>query len=135
MALIFTGYFPMFSWGYGVLYAQKKPILIRADRTSGKDESEIILPDPVQVKRNIRVGDFYFRKKNYKAALKRYHAAIEYGPKNPDPHLRVVKTQEIMGQRSEALATCRRFMKLNPDSPRLEVFVKRIRKIKSSMSN
>ena len=135
MAFIFTGQLSMFPWGYRVVYAQKKPILIRADRTSGKDESEIILPDPVEVKRNIRIGDFYFRKKNYKAALKRYHTAVEHGPKNPDPHLRVVKTQEIMGQPSEALATCRRFMKLNPDSPKLGVFVDRIRKIESSMSN
>jgi tetratricopeptide (TPR) repeat protein len=135
MALVFTGESPMSLGGHRVSHGQKKPILIRADRTSNKDESEIILPNPAQVKHNIRIGDFYFRKKNYKAALKRYHTALEYGLKNPAPHLRVVKTQEIMGQPSEALATCRRFMKMNPDSPRLGVFMDRIRKIKSSMSN
>lgn len=134
LALICLGGVSAAALGQKTASGKKKPVLIRADRTTNKDEPELILPDPIQAERNLRVGDFYFKKKNFKAAIERYRIAIQYGPKRPDSYLRLAKTHEKLGQLSEALETCRQFVDLNPDSSRLGDFVSRIRRINTSLS-
>ena len=60
--------------------AVQKPGLIRdTDVADGVETApEIKGPDPLLCEKNIKIGDFYYKKKNYVAAIRRYLDAIEY---------------------------------------------------------
>src|SRR5881296_2291645 len=62
----------------------KRPELIRDTGTAeGKDEAEASKEkayNPLAAEQSIKVGDFYFRKKNYGAAIQRYLEAVQYQP-------------------------------------------------------
>ncbi len=107
-----------------------KPVLIRDDRTSGREsEVEVIYPDPVEAERHIKVGDFYFKRKNFQAAGERYREAIKYFPRRPDSYFKLIRALEKMENFEGALAVCREFMKANPEAPQVEQFQARIKEL------
>ncbi len=107
-----------------------KPVLIRDDRTSDREsEVEVIYPDPIEAQRHIRVGDFYFRRKNFEAAEERYREAVKYFPRRPDSYLKLIRALEKMEKFEEALAVCREFIEANPEAPQVEQFQARIKEL------
>jgi len=62
----------------------KRPVLIRdTDKAEGKEEPEASKPkeyDPVEAEKSFNVGNFYYKRKNYDAAVERYLEALEYQP-------------------------------------------------------
>ncbi len=113
----------------------KKPVLIRADRTTDREgEVEVIHPDPVEANRNIRVGDFYFKRKNYKAARERYRDAVKYSPRRPNPYAKLIRVLERMEEFEEAVEVCRQFIETNPQASQVKDFESRIKKLETKVS-
>ena len=105
-------------------------MLIRDDRTSDREsEVEVIYPDPIEAQRHIRVGDFYFRRKNFEAAEERYREAVKYFPRRPDSYLKLIRALEKMEKFEAALAVCREFIEANPEAPQVEQFQARIKEL------
>jgi tetratricopeptide (TPR) repeat protein len=52
---------------------------------------------------NIEVGDYYFEKKNYSAALLRYNDALEQKPRDPAIHVRLGRVFEKLNQLPQAI--------------------------------
>lgn len=108
----------------------RKPVLIRADRTTDREAKvEVIHPDPIEAERNIRVGDFYFKRKNYKAARERYRDAVKYSPQRPDSYSKLVRVLERMEEFGAAMEVCRQFIEINPQAPQVNQFQSRIKKL------
>ena len=75
----------------------QKPVLIRADEP--KEEEEIIYyHDPEAAKKNVEVGDFYFKRNNLPAAELRYREAIKYNTAWPDSYMKLIKLLEKKGE-------------------------------------
>jgi len=115
----------------GALAAQErprsKPVLIREDRTSEPEtEPEIIYPDPVEARRNLDVGDFYFKKGNFKAAADRYRDAIKYGPTAAEHYSRLIRALEKLEAFDEAVEVCRDYIDKNPESKKVSEFEKKV---------
>lgn len=124
-----------FSWGQQET-PRKKPVLIRADQTTELEaEPEIITPDPAEAKRNLAVGDFYFKKKNFAAAADRYREAVKYGPTSHVAYDKLVQALEKLGAYSEALATCNDYIKNNPESDKVNEFEKKSEKLKTMVES
>ena len=134
-ALLLISMIPLFSValvGQDSRPAGPKPVLIRADRTSDREsEVEVIYPDPVEAERHIRVGDFYFKRKNFKAAGERYREAVKYFPRRPDSYFKLIRALEKMEKFEKALAVCREFIEANPEAPQIERFQSRIKELKA----
>ena len=58
--------------------------------------------DPIEAAQNADVGDFYFKEKNYRAALSRYKEADQQKPNDPAIHLRLARAYEKLDQRDHA---------------------------------
>src|SRR5512146_1586627 len=60
----------------------KKPALIRdtEESAAAADNPAPKERNPNLSEQNVGIGDFYFKKKNYAAAIRRYIEAIEYQP-------------------------------------------------------
>lgn len=112
-----------------------KPVLIREDRTSEPEpEPEVVYPDPAEARRNLGVGDFYFKKGNFKAAADRYRDAVKYEPTRSEHYSKLIRALEKLEAYEEAVEVCRDFIAKNPESKDVSEFEKRVleltRKIK-----
>jgi len=104
---------------------RKKPVLIRTDRTEEKIEEAPFVPDPFEAKKHLEVGDFYYKRDNYKAAENRYREAIKHSPKWAKAYKKLVNVLEKKQAYSEAIEICLLFVETNPSSHELKEFQKR----------
>ena len=103
----------------------RKPVLIRADPDEmEKVEEKIKVHDPVQAKKSVEVGDFYFKRKNYEAAESRYHEAIEYNLNWDGSYKKLITLFEKQKNYQAAIDVCQLFITNNPDSDKNKNFKK-----------
>ncbi|MGB8011589.1 MAG: tetratricopeptide repeat protein [Terriglobales bacterium] len=72
---------------------------------------------PMKALKDIEVGDFYFKRKNYKAALERYKEALYYKDNDAVASFRVATCQEKLGDKAEAKKFYEQYLKILPDGP------------------
>ena len=108
----------------------KRPELIRDTGTAeGKDDAEASKEkayNPLAAEQSIKVGDFYFRKKNYGAAIQRYLEAVQYQPNLVRAHEALARAYEKKGEIDKALEVYKQFIEKHPSSPKAPDFRSRI---------
>lgn len=73
--------------------------------------------NPMKAMKDIEVGDFYFKRKNYKAALERYKDALYYKDGDALASFRLAACQEKLGDRAEAKKYYEQYLKILPEGP------------------
>jgi len=73
--------------------------------------------NPMKALKDIEVGDYYFKQKNYKAALDRYKEALYYKDGDAVASFRVAKCQEKLGDKAEAKKFYEQYLKILPEGP------------------
>ena len=107
----------------------RKPVLIRnTDIAEGKEpEPEPAKePDPVRSRENLNIGNVYFKRRNYSAAISRYSEAIEWQEKSIPAHEALARAYEKNGDYSKAIQTLEAVIEKNPDSPKNRGFRSKI---------
>ena len=72
---------------------------------------------PMKALKNIEVGDFYFKRKNYKAALERYKEALYYKDGDALASFRLAVCQEKLGDKADARKYYEQYLKILPEGP------------------
>lgn len=85
--------------------------------TGNSDVSEFHPWDPHKALKDVEVGDFYFKRKNYHAALERYKEALYYKDNDAIATFRLAQCQEKLGQPEDALQNYESYLKILPDGP------------------
>ncbi len=111
----------------------RKPVLIRPNKAEARKENAPVKPDPAKALHSVEVGDFYFKKDNYKAAENRYREAIRYNPKLADAYDRLVRALEKQSKLPEAAKVCQEFVDTNPASDQVGHFQKLAGKISTKI--
>lgn len=109
---------------------KRKPVLIRADRTQEAEEQTPPVPDPAQAKKHVEIGDFYYKRDNFKAATERYRDAIKLNPGWAEPYERLIRALEKQEAYSEAIGVCEQFTRSNPSSEETKDFRKRAQELR-----
>jgi tetratricopeptide (TPR) repeat protein len=73
--------------------------------------------DPHKAAKDVEVGDFYFRRKNYRAALDRYKEALLYKDNDAMANLRLGETYEKLNQPDAAIPHYEAYLKIVPHGP------------------
>jgi tetratricopeptide (TPR) repeat protein len=73
--------------------------------------------NPMKAQKDIGVGDFYFKRKNYKAAMERYKDALYYKGGDAVASFRLAVCQEKLGDKEEAKKYFEQYLKILPDGP------------------
>ena len=73
--------------------------------------------NPMKAMKAIEVGDFYFKRKNYKAALDRYKEALYYKDGDALASFRLAVCQDKVGDKGEARKYYQQYLKILPDGP------------------
>lgn len=71
--------------------------------------------DPHKAAKNVEVGDFYFAKKNYRAAESRYEEALQWKPNDAIAMFRLAQAQENLGKQVEAVKNYQAYLKILPE--------------------
>lgn len=72
---------------------------------------------PLKAMKDIEVGDFYFKRKNYKAALERYKEALYYKDGDAVASFRLAVCQDKLGNKAEAKKYYEQYLKILPEGP------------------
>ena len=73
--------------------------------------------NPLKASKDVEVGDYYFRRKNYRAALDRYKEALYYKDNDAVATYRLAVCQEKVGNKEEARKNFEQYLKILPEGP------------------
>ena len=90
---------------------------VEEDGGTASDVKEFHAWDPHRANKDIEVGDFYLKRKNYRAAEDRYREALVYKPGDAMAQFRLGQTLEKLGEVEEARQNYEGYLKILPDGP------------------
>ena len=91
---------------------------LTADEDASSSDIQEFHPwDPMKAMKDIEVGDFYFRRHNYRAALDRYKEALYFKDNDAVATFRLAQCQEKLGSKGEAQKYYQQYLDLLPEGP------------------
>ena len=109
-----------------------------AEEESGANSSQVeeFHPfNPHKAMKDIEVGDFYFRQKNYKAALSRYQEALLYKPNDAVANFRSAQCFEELKSPQDAVEHYQAYLKIMPHGPFSRDAEKALAKLQGTSAN
>ena len=106
---------------------------ILTDETSATDSgdvSEFHAWDPHKAAKDVEVGDFYFKRKNYRAAEDRYREALFYKNNDAVATMRLAICLEKLDRPDEARKEYESYLRILPHGPEAEAAQKAVERLK-----
>ena len=82
--------------------------------------------NPLQASKELKTGDFYFEKGNYKAAARRYREATRWDPTAAPAFLRLGEAEEKLHNQNGAQEAYTKYLELAPDTKDAERVRKKV---------
>jgi tetratricopeptide (TPR) repeat protein len=73
--------------------------------------------NPMKALKDVEVGDYYFKRKNYRGALDRYKDALYWKENDAVASFRLAVCQEKLGDKAEARKYYEQYLKILPEGP------------------
>jgi tetratricopeptide (TPR) repeat protein len=96
----------------------------------GNDAMGIHAWDPMRAMKDVEVGDFYYKRENYKAALSRFREALEFKPHDAVATFKLAQTLEKTKDFEEARARYEEYLTILKDGPHAAEARKAIERLK-----
>jgi tetratricopeptide (TPR) repeat protein len=71
--------------------------------------------NPLQAEKEIRIGNYYFKKGSYKAAMRRYEEAIKWDPNSAEGWYKLGEAQLKLGNQKEFREAWTKYLAIEPD--------------------
>lgn len=116
---------------------RRPELIVDTDVAEGKEEEKVEQPkeyNPQLASQNLKVGNYYFKKKNYDAAIQRYIEAIGFQPNLSEAYSALARAYEKNGSLSKAIQAFKAFIQNNPDSPKVAEFQAQAEKLQKKQS-
>ena len=91
--------------------------------------------NPHKAAKDIEVGDFYFKRKNYRAAADRYREALYYKDNDAEATYHLAVCLEKLDQPDDAGKEYESYLKILPHGPQAEEAQKAIDRLKGAAAN
>ncbi len=89
---------------------------VAPDRENEASDVQEMKPwDPHKAEKDIEVGDYYYKQKNYKAAISRYHSALYWKPNDALATFKLAEALEKSGDREGARKYYQAYLKILPE--------------------
>ena len=83
--------------------------------------------NPIQAEKELKIGNFYFKKGSWRAAAMRFDEATKWNPGFADAWLRLGEARERMGDREGTIAAFKQFLEVAPEHKRAGEIDKRLK--------
>jgi len=70
--------------------------------------------------KDMEIGTYYFRNKNYRGAEMRFRHALDYKPGQPEATFRLAESLDKLGKNDEAKQSYETYLRIQPDGPYAE---------------
>ncbi len=90
-----------------------------ASSAAADDVTEMRPYDPHKAEKDIEVGDFYYQRGNYKAAVNRYQEAVEVGPASPSATFKLADAYEKDKRPEQAAVYYHEYVRQFPTGPQV----------------
>ena len=95
-----------------------------------EDEDQLVekqyVFNPILAKKDLKVGNFYAKKGNHRAAAGRYLAATRWDPNYSEAYWKLGRSREKLKQYDDALEAYRKYLDLEPTGKHAKTVRKRI---------
>jgi tetratricopeptide (TPR) repeat protein len=91
--------------------------------------------NPYRAMKDDEVGDYYFKRKNYRAALARYQDALIWKEKDAIANFRMAECYEKLDQPDQAIPHYQEYLKILPEGPFAKEARKALEKLKAEAKN
>src|SRR5271167_1261320 len=88
--------------------------------------------NPYRAMKDDEVGDYYFKRKSYRAALARYQDALVWKEKDAVANFRMAQCYEKLDQPDQAIPHYEEYLKILPEGPYAKEARKALQKLKRS---
>lgn len=86
---------------------------------AAEDDPSVFKPwDPHKAAKDVEVGEYYLKLKNYRAALERFNHALIYKPDDAEATYELAYTQEKLELLSQADQSYHKYLKILPNGPK-----------------
>src|SRR6202022_3837500 len=97
------------------------------------EEDEALTPkeytfNPLQANKELQIGNYYFKKKNYRAAAKRFTEATRWNPTFAEAYQRLAESDEKLRDAAAARQAYAKYLELAPDAKNAPDIKKRLTK-------
>jgi tetratricopeptide (TPR) repeat protein len=83
----------------------------------GNGDDEFTPYNPMKAMKDVEVGDFYYKKENYQAALSRYREALEFKPHDGEATFKLAEVLNKTGDIAGARENYEAYLKILPNGP------------------
>ncbi len=87
--------------------------------SAADDVTEMRPYDPHKAEKDIEVGDFYYKRGNYRAAVNRYREAVEVGPASPSATFKLADAYEKDKRPEQAAIYYHEYVRQFPNGPQI----------------
>jgi len=105
-----------------------------AEDDGDSDVQELHAWDPHKAGKDIEIGDFYFKRKNFRAALARYQDALLWKSNDALANFRIAQCWEKLDDPAQAVNHYQEYLKILPHGPLSQEAEKSLEKLKASGS-
>ncbi len=107
----------------------KPPVVVQEPPEEDADlKDKVYTFNPLQAASELKTGDYYFKKKSYRAAALRFREATKWNPGLPEAWLRLAETEEKRGEKKAAREAWAQYLELVPDAKNAAEIRKKIGK-------
>src|ERR1700686_3294077 len=118
------------------VHPQSSEVLMDVESAPGNADMREFHPwDPHRAAKDVEVGDFYFKRKNYRAAEDRYREALYYKDNDAIATYRLAICLEKLDQANEAIQEYESYLKILPYGPEAPDVKKAIARLKGPAAN
>jgi tetratricopeptide (TPR) repeat protein len=96
------------------------------------DVNEFTPYNPMKAMKCVEVGDYYFKKENYRGAISRYREALEYKPHDAEATFKLAEVLNKTGDVSGATENYEEYLKMMPNGPYAKRAKEALQKIKAA---
>jgi len=90
-----------------------------AEPTPADDDDSVLKPwDPHKAAKDVEVGQYYLKLKNYRAALERFNHALVYKADDAEATYYLAVTQEKLGLLAQASQNYHKYLEILPNGPK-----------------
>src|SRR5271170_6164831 len=109
----------------GGLCAQQPKKPAETQEQAPPEEDESLKPkeysfNPLEAEHDVQIGNYYFKRGNYKGALNRFREATRWNPTNAEAFLRLGDTEEKLKDKPAAQQAYAKYLELAPDGKEAE---------------